>query len=446
MLRKISQRLAFSALPSSKDIDSLFSSERKRNQLIPLLLAILIVTISGGLSLLQYNNLVDLDAKITGLESKVSPSDDKKVSPSDDKKEKLSYKEKLEFEKVILGFRRDYKNAQNSLYTSLIPMLSGLFFVLTAYLGWCNLHVANETLRTTQKRFELDIDKIEVEKFVKMLEEVEDKSHRARQSAALYKLSEFIKNADAEDQKFVVKFLTAFISDVNQNEEEKVSNVVQDALTIIFSIKENLIFFYSDYTIDLSGLNLTRAQLIHSPLNGDNLRGATLREADLEGAKLRNAQLIQANLEQAYVGECDFTGANLSNANLNQINSRTSKAPKSVTFTGAIMRGAYIKDGAKLNGSEFQKCKMNDAKLNSSDFSNCNFSFAMLNGADLSDANLSYAIFEGASLAGVTWDNADVLGADFTSAERISVEDLKKAFNLDKATLSESIKKELGYS
>ena len=65
------------------------------------------------------------------------------------------------------------------------------------------------------------------------------------------------------------------------------------------------------YRADLSGANLTGANLRFAYLTGANLSGA-----DLTGAYLRGANLTGANLFGAYLFDADLTGAYLTGANL----------------------------------------------------------------------------------------------------------------------------------
>jgi uncharacterized protein YjbI with pentapeptide repeats len=75
---------------------------------------------------------------------------------------------------------------------------------------------------------------------------------------------------------------------------------------------------------DLSGANLHRANLggadLHQAnLYGANLSWANLYGADLYGANLRGANLYGADLNQANLSRADLSGANLSGANLSRV-------------------------------------------------------------------------------------------------------------------------------
>ena len=121
--------------------------------------------------------------------------------------------------------------------------------------------------------------------------------------------------------------------------------------------------------IDLSGLNLSRADLTGADLEGANLTGTILARAILDGANLEGAlmnkavlggaslvranllsakmirtdlsgaKLEGANLFRADLSDANLTGANLYNANLRQANLSTTN------LTDANMRGAVLPDG-----------------------------------------------------------------------------------------------------
>jgi hypothetical protein len=74
------------------------------------------------------------------------------------------------------------------------------------------------------------------------------------------------------------------------------------------TIKETLVRAVGE-RIDLSGANLSDANLRDADLSGANLRGANLSDANLSGADLSGANLSDANLR----------GANLSGADLRPI-------------------------------------------------------------------------------------------------------------------------------
>ncbi len=77
---------------------------------------------------------------------------------------------------------------------------------------------------------------------------------------------------------------------------------------------------------DLSGANLTRAQLANSDLRGANLKKATFSLANLAGANFQHSNLQGAEFGGADISEADFRGANITGT----------------SFTAAYMRGSVF--------------------------------------------------------------------------------------------------------
>ena len=152
----------------------------------------------------------------------------------------------------------------------------------------------------------------------------------------------------------------------------------------------------------LAKANLDSARLRFSYLDGADLRGANLYRADLEEANLYRAHLEGADLEEANLKDANFYGAHLQGANL-----------KNADLKGAALVRVYL-PGADLSGA--------------------NLACAHLKDANLKAANLYEARLHG----------ADLTGANFSSAEGITVEQVKRAKNWDKARYSPDFRKLLG--
>jgi len=106
--------------------------------------------------------------------------------------------------------------------------------------------------------------------------------------------------------------------------------------------------------LDLSGANLTEANLTdadlaYAALTGANLYGATLTDADLAGANLygatltgatlTGANLMGANLTGAYLAGADLTGANMWNTVGNGREVKTVQTDLwTVTYTADVMQ------------------------------------------------------------------------------------------------------------
>jgi uncharacterized protein YjbI with pentapeptide repeats len=94
---------------------------------------------------------------------------------------------------------------------------------------------------------------------------------------------------------------------------------------------------------DLSGANLGGAFLLQANLNGANLSGAFLVEAFLLDAKLSGAFLFDANLFDANLFDADLRWADLSGADLSGANLAMSQVI-GTNFYNATLTGACIKD------------------------------------------------------------------------------------------------------
>ena len=85
---------------------------------------------------------------------------------------------------------------------------------------------------------------------------------------------------------------------------------------------------------NLSGANLTRASLFGANLTGANLTGADLSGANLTATNLTDANLTGANLSGANLTDADLEWASLSGANL-----------ADADLTGASLDAAYLPEG-----------------------------------------------------------------------------------------------------
>ena len=102
---------------------------------------------------------------------------------------------------------------------------------------------------------------------------------------------------------------------------------------------------------NLSGANLNFANLIEAKLFRANLRRANLRRANLSGTDLNFANLSGADLNFANLSGADLSGADLSGANLSEAHLNYAKLSR------ANLSGTYLIDtdliGAKVKGARF---------------------------------------------------------------------------------------------
>jgi uncharacterized protein YjbI with pentapeptide repeats len=188
---------------------------------------------------------------------------------------------------------------------------------------------------------------------------------------------------------------------------------------------------------ELSGADLSEADLGKAYLTGANLSGAVLSKANLIGAYLTSANLSEVNLIGAYLNGAvliltELRGANLSGAiligtnlskailneaNLNGAFFRGAKLSKAdlrkANLSGADLKGAYL-NGANLSGADLNVAYLNGADLNGANLREANLRNAHLSGADLRKADLSRASLIGADLTGADLSEASLIGAYLT--------------------------------
>ncbi|WP_445250599.1 pentapeptide repeat-containing protein [Microcoleus sp. OTE_8_concoct_300] len=190
---------------------------------------------------------------------------------------------------------------------------------------------------------------------------------------------------------------------------------------------------------DLSGANLTSADLSGADLSGANLIDANLMSAYLSGADLRSADLSGAYLMSAYLIGANLIGANLSGANLIR-----------AYLSGANLRSADL-TSADLSGADLIDANLIGVNLIGANLSGANLSGASLIGdrirayrihADLSGANLSGADLSGADLSGANLSGANLSGADLIDAN-LSKTKVEKARFSSNLGFSESMKQDL---
>jgi uncharacterized protein YjbI with pentapeptide repeats len=145
---------------------------------------------------------------------------------------------------------------------------------------------------------------------------------------------------------------------------------------------------------DLSGGNLTYADLVGADLPGALWPDADLRGVDLSDAKLSGADLCGADLSYAYLSGAYLSGAHLTQSNLLH---------------------------ADLRGAELVRADLSYASLQRADLSGVDLTYAKMRSADLSGvdlrgAYLSYVDLTNAKLTAADLRSADLTGTDLTNA------------------------------
>lgn len=155
--------------------------------------------------------------------------------------------------------------------------------------------------------------------------------------------------------------------------------------------------------LDLSDINLDRANLAYANLDDANLAGTELAGATLIQASLTSTNLGNANLTRAILHNTDLTRAILTDADLTQAFLFGADLTRA-NLAGANLTQAFL-NGTKLEGRV--DARTADAVANA---------VAKLTGANLTGANLSGADLSGTDLSGADLSGADLTDADLTDA------------------------------
>jgi len=126
-------------------------------------------------------------------------------------------------------------------------------------------------------------------------------------------------------------------------------------------------------SVDLCGINLTRADLLGARLQGACLRSAFLESACLGKAQLQNAELECAGLENAYLDSArlkgaflwaaDLENANLFNANIQRAQFGADIFSDSTYLSGACLYQADLRHATGLTVGQLAKVDIADSTL-----------------------------------------------------------------------------------
>ncbi|KAA8884764.1 pentapeptide repeat-containing protein [Nocardia colli] len=179
-----------------------------------------------------------------------------------------------------------------------------------------------------------------------------------------------------------------------------------------------------DLRIDLSGTNLTGADLTNANLSNTKLAGVSLTRACLTGANLSfvnlnsedlafanmtGANMIYADLAGARLTGVDMTGADLHFANLTDATLHNANLSESNLSDAKLTRA--ILSHARLTGSDMSGTNLANTDLTSVDMTGTN-----LADADLTGATMTHADLTNTDLTGATMTHANLVGANLTGA------------------------------
>ena len=160
-------------------------------------------------------------------------------------------------------------------------------------------------------------------------------------------------------------------------------------------------------------------------LEGTNLSNASMFNTDLKSAKLANADLSDANLIYADLEKTDFHGANLSRTNFYKSH-----------FKNTILQGANLSGAKNITCAQITLA-MIDQNTNLPDYISIEDTQCINlhegKGSDLSNMNLAHGDFLKENFADANLNQANLKGADLTTAMNITCDQLASAI-IDKNT------------
>jgi uncharacterized protein YjbI with pentapeptide repeats len=168
---------------------------------------------------------------------------------------------------------------------------------------------------------------------------------------------------------------------------------------------------------DLSGVDLSSAQLVDAYLGRANLAKANLSRANLSGANLGRSDLTGANLSHANLYRAILSTANLTDGDLTQAHLREAQLNGAIleraTLSGANLRDAFLTNanlaGAKANNAKLIAANLNVARLIGADLTSADLKEASLRKADLSEAILNGCDMERAVLVDTRMVNTQLV-------------------------------------
>jgi len=166
---------------------------------------------------------------------------------------------------------------------------------------------------------------------------------------------------------------------------------------------------------NLSNSNLSNSNLSNSNLSNSNLSNSNLSKSYLRNSNLSKSYLRNSNLSKSYLSEADLSNSDLSNSDFSEANLSKANLSNS-NLIGALLRDADLRD-ADLSRAELSHADLSRADLSRADLRGANLSRADLRGTDLRGASLRGADLSGADLSGADLSGADLSGADLSGAD-----------------------------
>lgn len=172
--------------------------------------------------------------------------------------------------------------------------------------------------------------------------------------------------------------------------------------------------------VDLSGEDLTKANLTDADLSGANLSKASLTDADLSGANLKNVEMKFTNLQGAILKGADLSDAEVWRADL-----------RGADLSGSKLDRVSLTD-SNLSGANLYRASLRDADLRYSDMKGVDFKEADLSGAKVSRKIATLSV----NLCRTTMPDGTLNNRNCVGTTKITKSKLKKTVTQTQTTTS----------
>lgn len=305
------------------------------------------------------------------------------------------------------------QSAREAVRTQLLTLGAGVFAAGALFYTARNFALSRQQARDTaeaeRRTLELTEQGQVTDRYTKAIEQLGSDKLDVR-IGGIYALERIARDS-ARDHPTVIEVLSAFIRehsherpppppDSSAPPNPDIRPDVQAAVTVLGRRK----FVNDSPRINLSGANLSHADLETANLADAVLWDVNLTRADMRGAILTSADLTQANLTGALLVGADFAGVKLVEAVLS-----------ATWWLNAILVGAEF-GPVKAMDANFERADLSQANLAGGRLDHADFTHAKLCGADLREADLSTAALTGADFTDADLRQADLHAATLTGA------------------------------
>ncbi len=440
---------------------------------LPLALGTSIFIVFSASWKIQQNNVNEFQQKIFQLEQNINALSG--TLPQD---------QEIALQKDLASLIKDKVTLQNAVYASLIQLLGGAFFFVTAYFTWRNVKNAELNIIATE-------EKQITERFSKAIEHLGSEKLEVR-LGGIYSLERIAKDSE-KDYWQIIEVLTAFVrekyslerkqkpfnfSETNEEREREYYERYQheqeygyDDYEEVPKKSPNQEYIHpasvevqavlnaigrrikpqnspEEESIDLSRTELSGVFLTGNlrgvNFEGSNLQWAKIKDANLScsnfsGAKLEvveieNTDLQDASFQDATLQWSKLTNVNLSTSNLENANFTESQLEK-VIFDYSVVSGTNFSESkftkVLLKNSNFQDSCIDRIDLSYADLKNLNLQSFDLHDATLKCADLENAFLDEAYLKNVSFEEATLIGTSFKESNLQAA--IFKGANLQKA-------------